>query len=455
MRAIKSIFRKIFGIFRSIYHIIDKKIIMPITKLILLISDKAGKHTGKFEKWLTKKNTLIFISLILAIGLFFYVDNESTAMIDSRAEILYDQKVEVIYNEEAYVIEGLPETVDVTLIGRQVDLYLAKQLSTGVVTADLSNFTEGTHKISLEYKSPINSVSYKLDPSAVNITVYSKVSKTQDLTAEIINEDKLDSKLSIASVTLDTEEIVIKGAEHTLNEVASVKALVDVSKITDQKTGVNTLDDIKLVAYDSDGNVVEVETVPSKVTASISIESPSKELAVKVVPTGSVEFGKALDSITSSVTKVTVYGSQDVLDKLEYIPVEVDVTGLASDKNYTAVTISKPSGIKAISETSTNISVKLGTEVSKEITDVLIETENLDSNYKVLAIGESSSKTTVIVKGTQNVLESIDSSMVKATVDLSGYTEGDYEIEVKVSGEDEKATYASKTTKIKVRIQAK
>ena len=340
------------------------------------------------------------------------------------------------------------------MIGRQVDLYLAKQLSTGIVTADLSNLTEGTHKVNLEYKSPINSVSYKLDPSTVNVTVYPKVSKSKTLTTEIINEDKLDSKLSISSVTLDTNEVVIKGAEHTLNKVATVKALVDVSKIVDQKTGVTTVDDVKLVAYDSNGNIVKVETVPNKVTASISIDSPSKELPIKVVPTGKVEFGKAISSITSSVTKITVYGSKEVLDKLEYIPVEVDVTDLKADKNYTVI-ISKPSGIKELSETSTNVSVKLGTETSKEINDVLIETVNLDSNYKVLAIGENSSKTTVIVKGTQNVLDEIDSSMIKATVDLSGYKEGDYEVEVKVVGEDEKATYASKTTKIKIRIQAK
>lgn len=454
MKAIKNIFRGIKGFFKAIYKFIDKKIVVPITKLILLITDRAGKHTGRFEKWLTKKNTLIFISLILAISLFFYVDNESTAMIDSSAEILYDQKVEVVYNEEAYVIEGLPENVDVTLIGRKVDLYLAKQLSTGIINADLSNLTEGTHKINLEYKSPINSVSYKLDPSTVNITVYSKVSKTQTLTTEIINEDKLDTKLSISSVKLDTEEIVIKGAEHTLTEVATVKALVDISKIVEQKTGITELDDVKLVAYDASGNVVNVETVPNKVTASISIESPSKELPIKIVPTGNVEFGKAISSMTSDVTKVTAYGNKEILDKLEYIPVEIDVTDLNTDKDYTII-ISKPSGIKEISETSTNISVKLGEEVSKEINDVLIETLNLNSNYKVLAIGESSSKTTVIVKGTQNVIDKIDSSMIKATVDLSGYKEGDYEVEVKVSGEDEKATYASKTTKIKIRITTK
>ena len=108
-----------------------------------------------------------------------------------------------------------------------------------------------------------------------------------------------------------------------------------------------------------------------------------------------------------------------------------------------------------MSDTNVKVAVKLGTEVSKEINDVYIETINLDSNYKAVAIGESSSKTTVVVKGTKNVIDAIDSSMITAQVDLSGYSEGDYEVAVKVEGDDNKATYAAKTTKIKVRITKK
>ena len=84
-----------------------------------------------------------------------------------------------------------------------------------------------------------------------------------------------------------------------------------------------------------------------------------------------------------------------------------------------------------------------------------IETINLDPNYKAVAIGENSSKTSVVVKGTQNVVNSIDASMITAQVDLSGYSEGDYEVTVKAEGDDNKATYAAKTTKIKVRITKK
>ena len=129
MKIIKNLFLTIAAIIHAIYKFIDKIIIIPITKLLILIRDKFGTRTDRLEKWLTKQNTLVFISLVLAIFLFLYVDSESTIISNDSAEVLYSQKVDVTYNSNAYVIEGLPKTVDVTLIGRKVDLYLAKQLN--------------------------------------------------------------------------------------------------------------------------------------------------------------------------------------------------------------------------------------------------------------------------------------------------------------------------------------
>ena len=455
MKKFKKILKIILAFARSIYKLIDKFIIVPITKLILLVNDKLGNRTDRFEKWITKKNTLIFISLVLAIMLFLYVDSESTAIITDSAEVLYGQKVEVTYNNKAYVVEGLPETVDVTLIGRQVDLYLAKQLSGGKVVADLSGLGEGMYTIKLDYDCSITSVEYKMDPSVVNVTIYPKASQTRTATIDVINKDSLDSKLSISNVELSTTDIVIKGADHVLKEVATVKALVDIEKLVKPEVGVMTLDSIKLVAYNSNGEVIKnIETEPSKISANITIESPSKEVPIKVIPNGELEFGKAIDSITTSKTKVTIYGDKNVLDTIEYVPVEVDISNLNENKAYDVI-VSKPSGIKEISDTNIKVTINIANEISKEIGDVSIETINLASNYKAVAVGENSSKTTVVVKGTKNVVESIDSSMIKAQVDLSGYTEGEYEVEVRVAGEDNKASYTSKTTKIKIRISKK
>lgn len=454
MKILKNIGRTLAAVIRSIFKWLDRHIITPLTKFVLFISEKTGAKTGKFERWLTKKNTLVILSLVLALGFFFVVDSKSIILVDSSAEVLYDQKVEATYNREAYVVEGLPETVDVTMIGGTAELYLAKQLASGTVKVDLTNYKEGTHKVNLKYDSTINSVNYKLDPSSVTVIIYPKVSKTVNVDVDILNKSVLDSKLAIQNVTIDQEEVIIKGAEHTLEKVSTVKALVDIKNIIDPKAGVTTLNDVKLVAYDNEGNVVDVEIVPSKVTATVSIVSPSKEVPIKVIPKGTVAFGKAISSMTSNVSKVTVYGEESVLEDLQYIPIEIDVNGLSENKTYD-VKINKPQGVRDISETDAQVSISLGTEVSKEIEDVYIETINLNPNYKAVALGENSSKISVVVKGTKEVIDSIDASNIRAIVDLSEYGEGDHEVEIEVTGDELKATYTPKTTKIKIRITVK
>jgi len=441
----------LFIFLKNIIKLIDKTIVVPVTKFFLMISEKFSKNTGGIEKWLVRKNTMVFISLIIALIFFFYVDSRSNVLIDSSAEVLRNQVVEATYNKEAYVVEGLPETADVTLIGRRVDLYLAKQLSTGSVTVDISNLKAGTHKVDLNYESSINSVDYSLNPSTVTIIIYPKMSSTKIANIDVINQDKLDSKLSIQNVTIDQEEIIIKGAEHTLNEVASVKALVDINNIIDPSEGITKLEDVNLVAYDSNGNVVDVEMVPSKVSANVSIVSPSTTVPIKIVPKGDVEFGKAISSMSSNVSQVTVYGDENVIKDLKYIPVEIDVTSLSETKTYNIV-IDKPTGIRDISTTTINVTVSLGEVSEKTINNIKIDPINLDSNYSVQSIGKESSVTSVIVKGTESVLENIDSTMIKATVDLSGLGEGEHVVDVLVVGEELKATYTAKPTKITVKI---
>lgn len=453
MKMLKKIIKTIKKFIRFIIAFVDKYIVTPITKLALIIGEKTDKNAGKFERWLNKRNTLVFISLIISLMIFFYVDSRSNTMVDSSAEVLRNQVVEATYNKEAYVIEGIPEKADVTLIGRTVDLYLAKQLSTGKVTVDLSNLKEGTHKVDLEYDSSINSVGYNLNPSSITVNVYPKVSVTKTITVDVINKDKLDTRLSVQSVTIDKEEVIIKGAEHNLEKVATVKALVDVDNIVDPSAGVNTIDDVKLVAYDKYGNVVDVEMVPDKVVATVNIESYSGEAKVKIIPVGEIAFGKAINSIVSSVKSIKIYGDQEVVSKYSdtYIPIEVDVTALKENKTYTVV-VPKPEGIREVSEKTITVKITLGDEESTEIEGIKIDAINLGPNLKASAVGENSSKTTVIVKGTKDVLKGIDATTIKATVDLSGLGEGEHTVKVVVTGDEVKASYVAKTTMIKVKI---
>lgn len=439
---------------KRFFRFLDKKIVVPITKFFVSIGEKIKISDKPLEKALSKKSSIIILSLVLAIVVFFIIDRENTTLLETNAEVLYDIPLTATYNDEEYVVEGLPENVDITLIGTKANLYLAKQLPTQDVTVDLSDLKPGVHKVNLKYKQSITSVEYKLDPSVVTIVVSSKKSETRNIESDIVNLNKLDSKLAINNTKLDVDDVIIKGNEESLAKVSTIKALINVSNMVDPKAGTNTLRDIKLIAYDEKGAKVDVEMVPSKVNATIEIESPSKTVPIEIEPTGNVVFGKAIKSILTNVQKVTIYGSSKVLDNTNSIKVKIDVNNLKSNKDYT-VTIKKPSGIREISEKVITAKVELDDEVTTELSGVKLGVVNLDSKYTAQAINEVSTEVIVILKGVESIIKNVTPADVEAYVNLEGLGVGDHEVEVKVKGNDPKINYSSKITKTIIRIAEK
>lgn len=439
---------------KRFFRFIDKKIIVPITKFFVSIGEKLKLSDKPLEKALSKKSSMIILSLVLAVIVFVIIDRQNTTLLEKNAEVLYDIPLSATYNDEEYVVEGLPETVDITLIGTKANLYLAKQLPTQDVNVDLSDLKPGVHKVNLKYKQSITSVEYKLDPSEVTVVVSSKKSETRSVESDIVNLNKLDSKLAINNTKLDTDEVIIKGTEDSLAKVSTIKALINVSDMVDPKAGTNTLKDIPLIAYDENGSKVDVEMVPSKVTATVEIESPSKTVPLEIEPTGNVIFGKAIKNITSSVQKVTIYGNSKVLDNTNSIKVKIDVNNLKSNKDYT-ITIKKPAGIREISEKVVTAKVELDDEVTTELSGVKLGVVNLGSNYTAQATSENATEVTVILKGVESIIKNITPSDVEAYVDLEGLGAGDHEVEIKVKGTDPKVKYSSKVTKTIIKIAEK
>lgn len=449
----KKMLSKFGRFFRRIGLFFDKVLITPITRLVLAISDFLKNNAKSLDYLTGKKSTLLIISLILAFGVSVLIYKDSDVLIDQYAEILYNQPVTAVFNEELYVVEGLPEAVDITLVGQKRHIFLATQTPSKGVSVDLTGLKPGNHKVTLKYTQRLKSLDYKLDPSQVSVVIYEKVSATKSLTYDILHKDNLDSKLNISNVELDRSEVIIKGAEYKLNMVATVKALVDVNKIPNPAAGDVTLKpkDVQLVAYDTDGKIVDVEIVPKNVAAKVTITSPSKEVPIKVVPVGNLAFGKAIKSIDTGVSSVTVYGSQEAIDKLDQLEVEIDVEGLDSDKEYN-VTLKKPTGISDISVRGMKIKVAVDNSVKREFKNISVIVENLSPEYKAMALSDSDRQVTVIVEGSENVVNSIDESSIKAYVDLKECGVGEQEVPVNVTGSDLKLSYESKTKKVKIRI---
>ena len=77
---------------------------------------------------------------------------------------------------------------------------------------------------------------------------------------------------------------------------------------------------------------------------------------------------------------------------------------------------------------------------------------NLENGYVVQALSEQYSSVSVIVNGSKSVIDSLDTTTITAYIDLTGLTEGEHEVPVKVTGEDTRLTYTSRVKTIKVKI---
>ncbi len=449
----KKISRAIRTFFKTIISFFDKILITPITKFFMGIY-KFFKNNGTgIEKILVNRQALVVISLVFALITFYTIDQKHITLIDNSAEILYNREVKTNYNEELYVVEGVPDTVDVTLVGRRWDVYLAKQYPVDGVTLDLTGYTPGSYSVNFKYEQHVSSVEYKIDPSTVNIRIYDKVSAKKELSTDVIHKEYLDTKLSIDSIVLDRDSVLVKDAQHELDSVAVVKAIVDIEKLSNAKEGTSTLSEVPLIAYNSNGEKLDVEIVPSTVTATINITSPKKEVPIKLIAEGELD-GVAIKSLESTTKTVTVYGTKEAVEKTEFIPVKVNVSGVKENKNYT-INLSKPTGIRELSVKTITVNLVVDTVTSKNIDNVNIDAINLGEGLKVQAIGEENRAVTVIVNGSQSVIDTLDPATIKAYIDLSGLGEGDHSVPVQVSGEDSRLSYTPRVKEIKIKISRK
>ena len=439
---------------KKIVKFFDRHLILPVTRFFVSIGKKLKFLNKPLEGILRTKRSLIILSLIFAIVIFFVVDRASTTLVETEAEVLYNQPVTANYNDEEYVVEGLPETVDITMIGTKANLYLAKQLPSQNVTVDLSDLTPGVHEVKLSYKQAITAVEYKLDPSTVTVVVSTKQSATKDISYEVLNLGSLDSKMSVKDIELDTTNVIAKGTEEKLNKIATIKALVNISNLGDPVVGENSIKDNQVVAYDENGKILDVELVPSKVNAKVIIESPSKTVPLRVVPTGldKIVFGKSVESIKSTVNEVTIYGSENALSKVSSIDVKIDVSDIKTNKKFTK-TIKKPAGIREISAKTVTIEVSLGDESSTRLSDVRLSYINLGENYTITNVDTTT--ISVILKGVSSVIDKVAPADINAYIDLNNLGPGEHDVDVIVEGNDEKVQYLPQTTKVKVQIANK
>ncbi|HIR74497.1 TPA: hypothetical protein IAB95_03235, partial [Candidatus Ventrenecus avicola] len=137
---------------------------------------------------------------------------------------------------------------------------------------------------------------------------------------------------------------------------------------------------------------------------------------------------------------VDIYGDKEDIDRITSVPVTIDIDGRGNGgaQTYTA-TISKPTGVRSISEDEVKIVVTFGEERQKTIEISNIRANNLGSGLTVNRT--DANPISVQVVGVQSVIDSITAENISAYIDLSGYSAGTYNVDVKIDSTDPRVKY--------------
>lgn len=225
--------------------------------------------------------------------------------------------------------------------------------------------------------------------------------------------------------------------------------------------GKQTLEEITLRAYDSSGNIVDVEINHSeKIKAEVTLSSSSKEVPLNLVLKNDMPFGKAISGYTFSKDTVMAYGSNEALSNLEKNGINIEFDASKLDSNYSGtVEIPIPSGIKKLDVNSVILNINVTNSVtSAKNLNLKIVALNVPSGYTAGA--EFSQDSEVLVKPTcaENICNSLKEADIEAYVDLSEYVKngpGTYEVPVQIKQKTTNArlsTFTVSPDKVKIKL---
>lgn len=405
-----------------------------------------------FDKILFNQRYAREIALILAIILYVSVNSLDSLTITnttSQVKTFNNLPLAVEVNNSVYEVAGLPETVNMNVIGDLSDI----QGITGEdqrVVANLQGLGEGIHQVKLQVEGLSSRVESIIEPSTVNVTISKKISKEYSIGYDFVNTSNMDQIYALGIPDFDQDSVIVRASEQTIKSISIVKALIDVSNVSG-----NFSAEAPLVAYDQNGDRLAVDIVPEKVVVSVSVTTPQKDVPIYVQPVGTIPNDKAIASYSIDHSIVTLYGPQDVLDGINQINISLPVTNFNSEINTVSMPINVPSGVRKKSVNIVSITVTLADKEEKIIEDVAIEYRNYNNSYTITIDEEEQLYADVIVLGAGEVLESENGENVRVYIDFSEIPEGAngvYDLPLHVEGTNSMLSYSLERESIRVNI---
>ncbi|MCZ0756904.1 CdaR family protein [Anoxybacillus sp. J5B_2022] len=394
-------------------------------------------------------------ALLLAIMLYMSVnieEKESKSGITRNSigqtdiETVTNVPVVTYYDEQNLVVSGVPKTVNVTLEGPASILKPTALQRDFEIYVDLTNLELGTYTVPIKYKNISDKLTVKIEPSTAKVTIQEKVSHDFSVDVDFIHKNKLADGYSVEEPIVKPSVVTITGAKDVVERVALVKARVDLDGALD-----TLKQESRVMAYDREGRILDVNINPSVVEVTVPIKSPSKSVPLKINRTGTLKEGLSIVKIETVPNEVTIFGPKDKIDSIEFIDgITINLDDITSDTTL-EVPVPLPEGVKSVDPAKVKIHIQVQQEETKTFSSLPIHVLGLGDQYTVQFLNPKDGNMDVQVSGAPSVLDSIRADDLQLYVNASELGVGEHEVEVEVNG-PQNITWKLPDNKAKIRI---
>jgi YbbR domain-containing protein len=408
----------------------------------------------KMDKFMESRWFMRIVGLMLAFILYLSVNfdeiqktaNNNNGNSQNAIETIQDVPLEVFYDRENLEVSGLPDTVNVTVEGSRAIVQQAKQVKDFRVYVDLNDIGIGEHQVDIQIDNISEKLDVKLDPDFVNISVQEKV--TEEFTVEPqFNESILSNGYEAEGLAVDPKTVKVTGSKDEVERIAYVIATLDL----DEEISENVTREARVQVLDREYNKLDVQIAPEVVEVTVSVANPSKSVPVTIKQKGSLPEGTTLESISVEPKEATIFGRQEVLDTVEELLAEIDLSEITKDSTI-AVPLALQDGLNKVAPEEVKVKVDVNTTEEKSLSGLEITPQGLAEEYEYTIMSPEEGLVDVALKGENAQVSKVTKDDFSLALDLSGLEPGEHEVEIEAEGpEDIEWTLSQQTVKVEIK----
>ncbi len=284
-----------------------------------------------------------------------------------------------------------------------------------------------------------------LVPNPRNLSVDIDEIMTQEYIVTVASGEGQPAKgYEIGALSASPDKIKITGPQSLVRKIDKVVATVDATNLQEdavKQVGLKIIDRNQVEFSESEMNYLKYDTSVPEVNVSVDLWTVRNDIAIKGGYVGQVADGYKVDKITFTPGHISVAGKDEALEALAaagnsiQVPDEtIDVTGKSADFEV-KVNIEQllPEDMKLTKNTSDTViaAVNILPQDSREysIPTTSITGENVPGGLQLVYEIE---KVQIRIRENGAELDQLKESDIKASVDLTGKTEGSYQVPVKI-----------------------